>query len=153
MACMTTRIEPQSAGVSNAAAEFGEWMRSALTQLCVTGEYTDPDRPLGMDDVFAPQFSERTNGQELSLDVVRSNITRMRDVYTEVDITMVRVLREGDRYAMQYRMCLTSNDGSSSTIEAHQFGETDAGGRLMRIDEHVEQIAPLAADGEVRRSA
>jgi hypothetical protein len=119
------------------AAGFGRWMRSALAQLVVHGPRTDADLPLDADDVFAPGFTERTNGQELDRPTVLARMAENRPAFTTVEIDILTVLRDGPAYALHHRMRLTTRAGEVITTETHQFGTTDGAGRLYRIDEQV----------------
>ncbi|RMX08553.1 nuclear transport factor 2 family protein [Corticibacter populi] len=121
-------------------------IRSALEDLL-----NRQDIPLeeALERHFSPDYRQRTNGQWDDRAAFVRHVRKLREVVARARIEVLDELRNGTSYADRHRVHVTKRDGSEVVQEVYLFGEVDAAGRFLRIEETTLMLSGAEADRDI----
>jgi hypothetical protein len=129
-------------------ANAATFVATALSEVCFGHEGTHPLEAT-IDRYFAPDYQQRTDGELVGRDGFASHIRALRAV--TVSVSVLDVVREGNRIADRHEVTVTKRDGTTSRLEVYLFGELAEDGRLRRVDEITRVLDGNQADAELAR--
>lgn len=102
-----------------------------------------------IDQHFAPDYRQRTNGVWSDRDSFTQHMTRLRSLIRGGHMEVHDELRDGPRYADRHTVTLTRHDGSVSVTEVFLFAEMAPDGRFRRVEETTVLVSGHPDDGDL----
>lgn len=102
-----------------------------------------------LDRHFSPAYRQRTNGHWTDREAFAQHVSKLREVVVSVRIDVLDEFRDGNRYADRHLVHVTKRDGAKVVQEVYVFGELDASGRFVRIEETTLMLDGHEADRDL----
>lgn len=132
----------------HAAGDLAAYIAGALAEVCFGPEEIHPLEAT-VDRYFAPDYRQRTDGEEVDRRGFVEHIRALRRCVREGRVEVLEAIQQGDRIADRHRVSITRWNGSICQVEVHLFGELAADGRLRRVDEVSRVVVGGADDAEL----